>query len=565
MPLVGLTALSLRAQRAGLAQAEKELEVAVIDRVADLLLRDLDFASEATVRVGRTLSEPSLTDPEARLTLAREVMARAAALAHAALYTPDGRHVDTILRVQEGLAPTPLPRLPDALLAAPPPAGQWLPAEFGPEGVALRFAFPLQRDQTLRGWVVGSLAPRWVDTTLAALSRDRFGHDDRILVVDQRLRLLTRGPGQSLGLGDSLVGRDIFGATTLPAQAFGRHLELSLEFAHGDTPMVGTLRTLPEHRWAVVVRRPQREAFRALARARATLLGASLAAVLLAALLGSWAGMAAVRPLEALGVLVRAYAARRFAARSTVTSGDEIEALGRALESMADEIVAGEAEVARRQRVETDLGRFLPAEVALAVAAGTTTLSLGGSRRTVTVLFADVVAFTGFAESAPPEQVVAFLNELFGVLTEVVFRHHGMVDKFLGDCVMAVFGASDPQSPSQQCRNALACAEDMHRFVEASAPQWRDTYGLDVKLGIGVNLGEALVGNLGSETRMEFTAIGDAVNVAARLEALARGEQTLVTRAVASACPDGEFVFHPLGQHPLRGKREAVEIFEVIS
>jgi len=557
--------LSLRAQRAGLAQAEKELEVAVIDRVADLLVRDLEFASEATVRVGRTLSEPSITDPEARLTLAREVMARAAALAHVAIYDAEGRRVDTILRLQESPEPRAPETLPPSLLAAPPPAGQWLAPSFGPFGVALRFAFPLRRQDVVRGWVVGTLSPRWVDTTLAALSRDRFGHDDRVLVVDERLQLLTRGPGAGLAVGASLAGRDIFASSPISAQAFGRRLELSLEFVADGVPMVGTLRTLPEHRWAVIVRRPEREAFGALRRARFTLLGAGLAAVVVAALLGVWAGILAVRPVEALGALVAAYRARRFATRSSVDTGDELEALGRALESMADEIVAGEAELIRRQRVEADLGRFLPAEVALSVVAGTTALSLGGSRRTVTVLFADVVAFTSFAESAPPEQVVAFLNELFGVLTEVIFRHAGMVDKFLGDCVMAVFGASDASTADDQCQRALACAEDMHRFVEASAPQWLDSYGLDVKLGIGINVGEALVGNLGSETRMEFTAIGDAVNVAARLEALARGGQTLVTRGVAAACPEGAFVFHPLGAHPLRGKREAVEIFEVVS
>lgn len=154
------------------------------------------------------------------------------------------------------------------------------------------------------------------------------------------------------------------------------------------------------------------------------------------------------------------------------------------------------------------------------------------------------------------------MNELFSVLSEVVFRHGGMVDKFMGDCVMAVFGATadDPM----QSAHALACAEDMHRFVEAQSPEWQETFGLTNALGIGVHTGEALVGNLGSEARMEFTVIGDVVNVAARLEGLARGAQTLVTAEVAREGASEGYSFNPLGVHPLRGKRESVEILEVV-
>ena len=134
---------------------------------------------------------------------------------------------------------------------------------------------------------------------------------------------------------------------------------------------------------------------------------------------------------------------------------------------------------------------------------------------------------------------------------------------------MAVFGTgSDPRDanasgPDAPAARALAAAEDIHRFVEASAPAWKEAYGLDVALGLGVNCGEALVGNLGSERRMEYTVIGDVVNIAARLEGLARGGQTLATGAVVRAV-GSRFTYNPLGAHPLRGKRELVEIYEVI-
>jgi class 3 adenylate cyclase len=562
IPLAALAAVTLRIQRSGLLRAEQELELAVCDRVGDSLDRDLDYAGEATLRLGRVLTEGRIADDEARLFIAREILARSAALQHVAVYTPSGDHVDTIARRDESREPAAPRRIPDEVQRRRPEFGEWTAAAFDANGVTLRFVVALLRDGQLRGWVVGTVSPRWIEDAVGSISRDRFGAPDRVLVVDRSLRLLSRGPG--LAVGSSLAGREIFSRVHLTPESFARPLQFTEDYL-GAEPMVGSLRTLPARRWAVVVRRPEREVFLTLYASRRLLIVGELVLGLLAVLVGGWLGARTTRPIAALVELTRAYAARRFGERSTVRTGDELEALGGAMESMADSLVASEREVGRLAKVENDLSRFLPAEVAQAVAQGRASLALGGDRRRVTVLFADVAAFTAFAEKAPPEQVVAFLNELFTVLTEVVFRHGGMVDKFIGDCVMAVWGAGSAALDAEaQRRSALEAAEDMHRFVEASAPEWRERYGIDVALGIGVHSGEALLGNLGSEARMEYTAIGDVVNVAARLESLARGAQTLVTAEVAQGMT-GAFTFSPLGPHAIRGKREPVEIFEVMA
>jgi adenylate cyclase len=269
----------------------------------------------------------------------------------------------------------------------------------------------------------------------------------------------------------------------------------------------------------------------------------------------------ALSPIGSLVRLIERYGRRDFAARSEVRSGDELEALGGSLESMADELAKSELEIARRARVEANLARYLPAEV-MASAKVAERLELGGARRSVSVLFADVVAFTRFAERTSPERAAAFLNELFTLLSEIVFRHDGMVDKFIGDCVMAIFHGGD-EDGSPHASRALSAAEDMHRFVASSRARWQEVYELDVRLAIGVTTGDALVGNLGSASRMEYTAIGDTVNVAARLESLARPAQTLTTPAVVAACPDFEFA--SLGEHTIRGRESPLEVFEVVS
>ena len=323
---------------------------------------------------------------------------------------------------------------------------------------------------------------------------------------------------------------------------------------------------MPAQRWALVVERPTDEAFAALTSARRAFFISVAALAALATLAGLLVVRRVLGPIAALMRLVQRYARRDFGARSDVASGDELEALGSSLEHMADDLAASEHEIAKRARIETNLRRYMPAEAAEAAAKGESTLDLGGAKKRVTVVFADVVAFTGFAEKASPERAVAFLNELFTILSEIVFRHGGMVDKFIGDCVMAVFrpAATDRDADGRRgddVARALAAAEDMHAFVASNLPRWREAYSFEVELGIGVSTGEVLMGNLGSTERMEYTVIGDAVNVAARLEALARPRQTLTTRAVVDACPD--LAFTSLGEHALRGRAKPVEVFEV--
>ncbi len=569
LPLVVLAWVTAHTVRAGLADTERELQLSILDGTSRSIVTEIEYAEETTHRVGRALVDAAAGPPEARVRQARDATARAVALLHLAVYAPSGERVDTIYRSAEGqrLFP-PLARVPDILLQSPTATGAWLPAEFTPAGVALRYAEALSDDGQVRAWVIATLDPAWLATLVDQVSVRQYDTARRLIVVDADLRLLVPGVGP---VGTSLAHRDIFqSAGFLRAQRDrDQHdLTLSMEYRDHGEPMVGAYRALRRMQWFIAVRRTQREAYRALTDAQRVLAWGAFGCVLLATALGAWLARRTTRPIELLDALTRAYAARRFAERSTVKTGDELESLGDALEGMADQLQESEAEIARRARVESDLARFLPSEVALAVARGEKSLALGGARREVTVLFADVASFTAFSEGAPPERVVAFLNELFTVLTEVVFRHGGMVDKFLGDCVMAVFGTgSDPRDaltagPDAPAARALAAAEDIHRFVEASAPAWKDSYGLDVALGLGVNCGEALVGNLGSERRMEYTVIGDVVNIAARLEGLARGGQTLATGAVVRAV-GSRFTYNPLGAHPLRGKRELVEIYEV--
>ena len=560
LPLALFSYRSLEIQRQGLSDAERQLEVSVVDHAALILDDAGEEAVQAAHRVGRLLTEDTITDEDARLTLARETVGRAEIIAVVAIYDAEGALIDGIAREGAGAPPPLPPALGAEQIGDARP--RWLPMEHAATGVVVRYIEPVDRGGERRAWVMAVVDVRVLGSRLEGLSRDRFeGRSDGVLLVDGGLRVAAGGGTGELAVGQSLAGRDLFAKGNMPSDLFARDFAMSTEFtAPNGEAMSGSLRVFPDRRWAVVVRRGRGAAYAQLAQARRTLAISAAGLALLAIALGAWLGRRTTRPIERLVELTEAYGGRRFDVRSPVKSGDELEVLGGSLEKMADGLLASEKEIARRATIAANLSRYLPSEVASSIAEGKATLALGGERRAITVLFADVVSFTTFAEGAPPERVVAFLNELFSVLTEVVFRHGGTVDKFVGDCIMAFFGA--PTAVADHARRALAAAEDMHRFVEANAPAWKEKYAVDVRLGIGVNSGDALVGNLGSETRMDYTAIGDVVNVAARLERLAQPGQTLITEEVANAAGDA-FDVHALGPHPLRGKRQSVQIFEL--
>jgi class 3 adenylate cyclase len=585
LPLVAMAVRSLDIQRVGLEVAEKSSQYAVIELVWRQLEQLLLEARLATHQVGRVMTEGRLDDA-ARLDLGGDALARASVLRHVAFYSPEGKllgHVRQKSRRQRGqpvpAEPAPailgqepegdvLKEIPSALVAKAPPDGLWLPVTFGPAGPELRYLVLLMRGGERRAWLVGTLDPRRISEMVAAIGHDFLGGPERALVLDENLRVVA-GLGRPVGsqvpqshvLGKSgrFKPRDPF-APPDPAALASRDVGLAVEFTdEKGAPVMGTSR-LVDAGFVISVHRPSEEILKEVARSKSEFLAAGLVVAALALLGGLLLAARVIRPVRSLAQLTQAYARRDFDARSPVKTGNELELLGDSLGNMASQLKASEAEIQRRAGVERDLSRYLPGEVARAVVEGRQGLQLGGEKRAITVLFADVVSFTRFAETAPPEQVVALLNELFTVLTEVVFRHGGTLDKFIGDCAMAVFGA--PDSQPDHAERALAAAEDMHRFVESSAAAWNKKYGFGLALGIGVSSGEALVGNLGSERRMEYTAIGDVVNVAARLEAIARPGQTLLTAQVASLAGDA-FSYRSLGEHPLHGKQQPALVMEL--
>ena len=210
-----------------------------------------------------------------------------------------------------------------------------------------------------------------------------------------------------------------------------------------------------------------------------------------------------------------------------------------------------------RQAAMAQFSRFTNPHVARQL------VELGGietGRREVTLLFSDIRNFTTLSETRKPEEVIALLNRYFSLQVDVVFRHNGSLDKFIGDCIMGIWGA--PLDDAQHARNAVACALDMADTLQ----EFKREVGAehtDFDVGIGLHSGPAVVGLMGSEKRLEYTAIGDTVNLASRIEGLTKDakRRILVSRDTMAMCGDA-FDFVPAGSYKVKGRTQEVELFE---
>lgn len=187
-------------------------------------------------------------------------------------------------------------------------------------------------------------------------------------------------------------------------------------------------------------------------------------------------------------------------------------------------------------------------------------VKLGGEKRHVAVLFVDIRGFTPLSESLLPEQVVSILNEYLALTTACILNQEGMLDKFVGDATMAVYNA--PVDLEDYVYRAVRSAWDMKIGARALSEKLLAQFGRTVDFGIGVNCGEAVVGNIGCEFRMDYTAIGDTVNTAARLESRAKAGEILISDSVYQCLKD-RIEAEKIGDMELKGKNHAVMVYRV--
>lgn len=548
-PVIAIGWTLVDVNRDTLRRDNEELMLAITDDIANATTGALDETRARLGAVAIVLGDGTRA-PSDRLAVARAVVA-ASGLEAVAVFDATGAKVDAIVadgKTWRGPATLAEPERARATQDGSAIGGVTL---VGSDARVL-LVVPIA-GQAARWYAAtqASLAP--VADRLVGIARDRFANRfDAVTLVDRDLRYVVHADPERFGTPATdnamLAGID---ARTLAAGI--------LVYRDEGTGTVGVIRSLPSLPWAVVAQAPREVVYRSSERARRLVIIAVAIAAALAVIAALLLARRAAAPIKQLVTLANDLGARRFDTRVAIKTGDELETLGDAMHAAAADLEAGERKLREEEATRAQLGRYLPQSLVDRVAKRD--LALAGRRREITVVFADIAAFTALAEREPPDKVVMLLNQLFTILTEIVFRHGGTVDKLIGDCLMAFWGAPDDQPDHAQ--RAVAAAVDMQRWLEVANDCWEVSLGLTIHLAIGVHTGDAIVGNLGSDARMEYTCVGDTVNVAARLETLARPQQILISDATRAALGERPRCA-ALGSRHLPGRMAPVELHEVI-
>ncbi len=216
-----------------------------------------------------------------------------------------------------------------------------------------------------------------------------------------------------------------------------------------------------------------------------------------------------------------------------------------------------------KEKIKNAMGKYLSQDVMKDVVKNIDDIKLGGKRANVTVLFADIRGFTSMSEKMSAEEVSVILNEYFSEIEPIITRHNGVINKFIGDAVMAIFG--EPIPDSNHAQNSVRCACEMLEKVKELQVKWLSEGKPKIDIGVGINTGEAFVGNIGSEKRLEYTVIGDTVNLASRIESYNKVYKThfLISATTFDKVSDiVETV--KISDVQIRGKEKHMDLYEVL-
>jgi adenylate cyclase len=314
------------------------------------------------------------------------------------------------------------------------------------------------------------------------------------------------------------------------------------------------LRVRARGKLAVVLARDVTDIRTIMRRQLVLVIGLLLGAAVLSFAVGSRLALAMSRAVERIGNALKKLEHQEYVKVDPVRTGDELEDLANGFNQMVDGLK-------ERDKLRTTFGKYMTEAVVEHLLAGQ--VALGGESLTVTVLFTDIRSFTSISEQMDAQALVGLLNEYFTEMVSIVMQHDGVVDKYIGDAIMAVFGAPVPRP--DDAKNAVRAAVRMQEALAHLNERLAKRGFAPLKTGIGLHTGEVVAGNIGSERRMEYTVIGDTVNLTSRLEGSTKdlGVAILISDATYALTRD-TVETRPLKEITVKGRAQAVMTYEVL-
>jgi len=353
-----------------------------------------------------------------------------------------------------------------------------------------------------------------------------------------------------------LAGTDVSDHPIVAIMKEGKLTNHQMEYEDDQgTSYLGAYRMIGVAGLGVVAEVKRQEALATLDRVRYRSLLVMISVVCLAFLVNFGFSKSLTKPLKELFKATENIVEGRYDVRIKSHSSDEIGALSQAFMNMAGGLK-------EREKLKGAFDKFHSKEVAKKLLSGE--IKLGGERLQATIFFSDIRGFTSMSEKMTPDQVLSLLNEYMTEMVRIISKWHGVVDKYIGDAIMAFWGV--PETSGRDAYNAVRAALEMRDFLDKWNEKRRQKNQIEVKIGIGLHSGEVLAGNMGSESRMNYTVIGDSVNQASRIEAANKPLKAdiLISDATWTLVKTSGIVVGPQIAIHVKGKKEDLIVHQVI-
>lgn len=533
--------------------------------IADEITRDINSKTQELKNtidaIMAIFNDPKLTVQE-KIDYVKMRLSFQGMINYVGIYNPEGTLVDQFSepgrRIHKTIEEKIKSRLADADI---------LYNTFYPEGDSfpvLELTLPWRLNKELLGYLSAGLDLSWLSQYLRELSLRRFGMDDLIYIVNQDGIVIAHSNVEFVKENRDMSQMEIFKKIKNLKSLFSVELALAYDYIdYKKRKVLGTVISIPTLGWGIVVSQLHGTVYAGLKRLYMTSLFVGLFCLCLAVVSGIFSSRYLTHPVEELNAGVKRVIMKDFEHPVVVKVKNEIGELANSFNEMIKRLKQYREEIIKETETKSFIMRYLPTHLAAQIiASGKEKISTETLLQEASVMFVDITGFTSLTEKLSPEKLTVYLNKFFTIAVDCIFKYNGMIDKFIGDCVMALFGVPYPSPDS--ANDAVRAAREIIKSLEEKNGEFEKECGYGIKVKISIATGNVFVGNIGSKTRLDYTAIGPAVNLSSRLEEFAGDNEIIIDETTKTKLSE-TIKTEEKGFTEVRGIKGKVRFYGVVS